>query len=227
MTTVQSKASPAKVREFIASIPGYIAGTKPDRYGFGRKFLEGFYYDLLLEVRRAFLQKSRGGADDGGNKWKPLADSTIERRLKNRGPMDSADKARLRMFLRSLTGSERKKQQTYRELVAQRAAQRYRRKASGGVEILRDTGVLLNSISPKRPGEVPVGGIFRVRPGAIEVGSSVPYFQPHQQGGGPRKDRPPQRRIFWDRIPASVWSVLLRKANARLARMTAEYIGRL
>lgn len=82
---------------------------------------------------------------------------------------------------------------------------RRRKKGVGGVEILRDTGRLLNSISPSAPGVTPVDGILEITPGMIRVGSNVVYASFHNEGGS-IPGRPPQRQFIWesDGIPQDV-----------------------
>ncbi len=106
---------------------------------------------------------------------------------------------------------------------------------SRSVEILRDTGVLLNSLSPGRltgsggsVGYTPPGGeggseqIFQIGAGEVIVGSNVKYFRTHQRGDSGvdkrgRKRNIPQRkvlpdaetpvpRVWWDR-----WTALANK----------------
>jgi len=80
------------------------------------------------------------------------------------------------------------------------------------VEILRDTGVLFNSISP---GIVSGDGsytpqdqqIFDIRAASVTVGSNVPYANVHDKGHA-RRPTMPRRQIFPDsesQIPESWW----------------------
>ena len=53
-----------------------------------------------------------------------------------------------------------------------------RRRGFGDVQILRDTGLLMNSLAPASP------SVWRLEPLSVEVGTNVPYAGYHQLGIG-------------------------------------------
>ncbi len=98
------------------------------------------------------------------------------------------------------------------------------------VEILRDTGVLLNSLSPGRltgsggsvtysppSGEGGSEQIFELGAGEVIVGSNVIYFRTHQRGD--RKRNIPQRKVLPDAetpVPQAWWDRWQALANKAL-----------
>ena len=108
------------------------------------------------------------------------------------------------------------------------------------VEILRDTGVLFNSLSPgtisgsgpgttydKPTGEGGEDQRFELIPGGLIIGSNVPYFEAHQKGGKGLLGFP-RRQMIPDQshpVPAVWWSRWARRANKALVS-AAEYMIR-
>jgi len=78
---------------------------------------------------------------------------------------------------------------TWKPLAASTIRGRRKGRGKGKPEILRDTGVLLNSLSLGAP-----GSIRREIPDGIEVGTVVKYATHHQNPKVP--GRPPQRKIL-------------------------------
>lgn len=86
------------------------------------------------------------------------------------------------------------------------------------VEILRDTGVLFNSLSPGELSasgadaayQAPDGQIVEHHPGELIVGTNVAYAAAHHKAKNPRRRRP-----LWpeaDQIPQAWWSYFSRQA---------------
>jgi hypothetical protein len=92
-------------------------------------------------------------------------------------------------------------------------------------EILRDTGVLLNSLSPGQvgnsaanltpAGSSPDGQIFELQPQKVIVGTNVPYASKHQNGDAKRGI--PARPFIPRQVP-QVWLERWVKAGARSMR---------
>ena len=82
------------------------------------------------------------------------------------------------------------------------------------VDILRDTGILLNSLSPGVPGSVP-DQVFRIGVGEVIVGTNRKGAASHHQG---IPGRLPQRRLWPEpsKWPASWWESILEQGRAGL-----------
>ena len=66
-------------RQF-ARLPRYINGTMPDIHSLGVVFKNAFAAEMLRQIHIAFDEKSGGGTDETGLKWKPLKRETIAQR---------------------------------------------------------------------------------------------------------------------------------------------------
>ena len=168
-------------------------------------------FAVLSDVHQAFVTKARGGTDALGIKWKPLSPKTIARRRV--GPRDK--KANPEIGKRERWVKKRTKElipkyemahpRKKAEKIARAVAEHEYTRSSGktklsllskrSVEILRDTGVLLNSLTPGQlvvgPGihdysAPPLEGgtqqVFIVRPGSVTIGTKVEYADQHQYG---------------------------------------------
>lgn len=113
-------------------------------------------------TRDRFERFSRGG----GN-WKPLSASTLKRRRKG-----------------TKTQGAKRASATAKILAARGVPN------AGAAAILRDRGILFNSITTFESQDIP---------GGIRVGSNVKYGEYHDRGG--KNGRPPQRQIFVDPDP--------------------------
>tara|TARA_R110002020_G_scaffold62712_4_gene167503 strand:+ start:1050 stop:1652 length:603 start_codon:yes stop_codon:yes gene_type:complete len=159
-TKVRTNKNAAQLRGLLSDLPKYLAGTKRDHYGLRKEYWAVFARELYKRISRGYLQKSMGGKDNLANKWKPLEQSTINKRLRQGKRYGGL-----------------KKSKTFREAVAL-----LKIAATGKVPILIDTGRLYNSL---RPGTV-VGGsyskktvdqIFEIKGGEVALGSKVPYAE--------------------------------------------------
>jgi len=89
-----------------------------------------------------------------------------------------------------------------------------KKRRRGNPEILRDTGVLLNSLSP---GVSVPGQVLEVHPGEVIVGTNVPYA-PFIHLGTPRMPARP----LWpspEKWPSEWWSLILRKVQEGTLRL--------
>jgi hypothetical protein len=200
----------------------------------------------LSEIKDAFVVKATGGTDEMGIQWKPLAPSTIAARRV--GPRDREqsqlirDRERIRKretkkalsrFQLSLPEREAlRRARIVGGLKATRETGKTKLETLGGrqVEILRDTGVLLNSLSPgtlegeqytKPEGEGGEEQIFELGDGYIAVGTNVAYAGPHQHGTKHIPARPflpdedhPVPQIWWDRwlgVAVKVLAIVARR----------------
>jgi hypothetical protein len=89
------------------------------------------------------------------------------------------------------------------------------------VEILRDTGLLLNSLSP---GVSSSEQILRTGPGEVVVGTNRKGAAAHHYGV---PGRLPQRRLWPEpsRWPSSWWAELVEQARAGLIDVVVHLIG--
>lgn len=117
------RAELKRIRQMIKSIGGYISGRLHDEYGIGRTFWNTLTVYLFQKIHEAYIIKSYGGADELGNSWAELKDSTVEQKIK---PTKSLRAARSKeSALRGL-----KKPKDTRKL------------------IMRETDRLINSLKP-------------------------------------------------------------------------------
>lgn len=219
--TVHVRATRAAIRRAVVATPaaahrgGPIADAMMTRVGLA----------VLARIKRAFVVKARGGTDEAGDRWQPLSPRTIaysKTRQRGRGGRTRAEKGRPVRPSQALSGKQQDRWwQVYRRNLARfRGDKRHAAavawlvlKAEGAttllqkyggrqVEILRDTGLLLNSLSPGYGGAEQV---FRVIPGGVIVGTNRKGAADHHRGRPERKL--PQRRL-WPRVsdwPASWW----------------------
>jgi hypothetical protein len=177
----------------------------------------------LSLIKQAFVVKSKGGTDDCGLSWPPLKKTTIAYSRRHPGVPKSAQRA---AFSPSwmLTDKQRDKWWSlYRTGLARFKGDKSRAaklawkiiKDEGGktligtygntpVLILRDLGLLLNSLSPGiETGSASVAPvpnqIFEVRSGSVIVGTNRKHAASHHNG---IPGRLPQRRLW---APPSQW----------------------
>lgn len=193
---------------------------------------------LLSRVQQAFVVKARGGVGDDGIRWPRLSRKTIAARRttraerkalgvggrRTRGLLTPAQDKRWRgIFASTLAhmnargvagGAARAAAIAWATLKREGAKTKLDVLGGRTVEILRDTGMLLRSLTPgfedaptKQPGQV-----VEVTPGKVAVGSNVPYAATHHRG---RPGRIPARRLWpTDGIP-SAWSRAMGDAMIR------------
>jgi hypothetical protein len=220
-----------QITELAHQLAATLAGQVPDSHGIARGFLLSIGMAALSDIRLAYEVKAKGGTDAMGIKWPPLSPETIARRRV--GPRDLKDPAikeretiRKREYrklykrlLASMPDAEaRQKAKHIAGIRATRQTGRTRVDVLGNrvVEILRDTGVLMNSLGP---GELTAGGeyqkphdeggehqILEVNPGHVIVGTNVLYAGTHQHGDPSRNI--PQRKFLPESnsdVPAEWW----------------------
>ena len=85
---MKTQKSKRFVKMIFRRIPGYIDGTYPDRHRIGSVFWSNLSYMLFLKAREMYRIKSEGGTDELGNKWKPLAKSTVAKRPIGKGGLN-------------------------------------------------------------------------------------------------------------------------------------------
>jgi hypothetical protein len=90
-----------RIKEITRSVGAYISGRKSDDYGIGRVFWNTLTINLFQRIYKAYVEKSYGAADDLGNTWPALAESTIQMKSRPSGALRSA-RSRERKSLRGL-----------------------------------------------------------------------------------------------------------------------------
>lgn len=193
----------------------------------------------LRRIKAAFLIKMKGGVDESGLKWPPLSPVTIAyRRMRAGRGRTRAERKRPTMPSQALTTKQRDRWWAlYRQglvifkgnkaAAARRAwtisklegATTLLAKYGGmNVDILRDTGLLLSSLSPGVRNE---HSIFRVGAGEVVVGTDRKGAIYHHTGVPAR--RLPQRRLWPDpsNWPNSWWADLIDQLRQGLIDIAA------
>lgn len=235
--TVTVVSTRAAVRQAIFSIPsaaradGVAAHAMLTRCGLA----------ILGRIKQAFIAKSRGGTDEAGDSWKPLSPKTIAySRTRARG-RSKRDKARAQFPSQALTSKQQARWWVvyHRQLAiykgdkshaaavawlvlkgegAQTLVDKYGHKK---VDILRDTDLLFNSLSP---GVSSAEQIFRVGRGEVIVGTNRVGAAAHHHGAPSRNL--PQRRLWplVSRWPANWWSDIIDQAKQGLLDIATNLI---
>jgi len=214
---------------------------------------------LLGRIKTAFVAKSHGGTDDCGLKWKPLSKSTIAYSRRHPGVLYPGSKRAPFAPSWMLTDAQRKRWwEIYRELEgAKPSGAAYHAKANQGndyaaarawiilksegaktligeygdtqVDILRDTGLLLNSLSPgvAAEGQLPPrieGQVFRPGKNEVIVGTNLYRGVVAHEGRGHN----PQRRLWAEpgKWPSTWWMDLLDQAKQGIVEITLFMLGR-
>lgn len=219
-------------------MPGILSGRIPD--GRGGELARGFALRLavtaMANVKQAFIVKARGGTDEAGDKWKPLAPSTIANRMR-KGKAGVVNRRRVKAG-QAVRRAQRdvRHAQTFRKTLvseirlnaAQERLEKARRQyaeSASNIEILKDTGRMFNSFSPSSGGLLNTDGSLDVRPGVALFGTNVQYAKFHHYGGS-KPGRPPQRRLWPEpsHWPQAWWDDLREAAQTAARKVSQELI---
>lgn len=237
--TVHVRAAMADVKDAIRRAPaaarqgGPIADAMMTRCGLA----------ILGRIKTAFVTKARGGVDEAGDSWKKLSPKTIaysKTRQRGRGGRTKAEKGRATHPSQALDAKQqarwwsvyRRQLAIYKGNKGHAAAVAWLVLKSEGartlvdkyghrqVEILRDTGILLNSLSP---GVSSAEQVFRVAPGAVIVGTNRKGARAHHEGV---PGRLPQRRLWppVNKWPSSWWQDILDQAKQGILDIAASLV---
>lgn len=194
----------------LRRLPSILAGSSGDNFGIGRAFMLHLAHGMFERIHDAYLIKAAGGTDELGQKWKPLAQSTIEAR-----PLSKAErktfKIRASGLRKSLTAAQDRQWKgvyatTFNRMVAyigidaakERAAKmawavvkkagaktRSEKLINRVVLIMILSERLLKSLTPGTITEdsyqKPREQILRVGKGSVTLGTSVPYAGPQHE----------------------------------------------
>lgn len=202
------------MREKIARAIASAAGRNGDAHDASVAMQTRIGLTLLSHIKDAFITKARGGTDESGLSWPPLKKSTIAYSRRHPGVPPAKQRAAFRPSW-MLTEKQRERWWTlYRMGLARTRGDKNKAAAyawaaikregaktllgvygNTSVEILRDTGLLLNSLSPGvNPGSVD-HQIFDVTPGECIVGTNRKGAAAHHNG---IPGRLPQRKLWPD-----------------------------
>lgn len=226
------RASRAAARQALAALPrralagGQVADAMMARCGMA----------ALGRIKQAFVVKARGGTDEAGDQWKPLSPRTIaysKTRQRGRGGRTRAEKGRPTRPSQALNAKQQARWwEVYRRQLAIRKGDKGHAaavawlvlKGEGArtlvdkyghrqVEILRDTGLLLNSLSP---GVASAEQVFRVGRGEVIVGTNRKGAAGHHAG---IPGRLPQRRLWPEprKWPTGWWQDITEQVKQGLA----------
>jgi len=182
-----------QLRQVVAELPRALAGQRAgaEARAVARAVLEAVGIEALAIIKEAYIDKSRHGTDAAGVKWRPLSPATLAYRRRHprltrqRGRARRAGRAKRPLLTAVQDRTWRRiyvamlhRKKTAKEAamlawaVVKRMGGRTVKAVYGavGYEIGRDTGRLLNSLSPGAP-----QNILRVRVGQAVVGTNVAY----------------------------------------------------
>lgn len=228
---VYVRATRAEIRQAMACIPAGAFG------GFGARsiadqMMERCGLAALGHIHKAFITKARGGTDEAGESWKSLSPKTIVGRRGNRTRTEKkrakegndrpsvALNARQRdrwwdVYRQQLARFKGNKSAAARNawtiLKSEGAQTLLSKYGNRKVDILRDTGILLNSLSP---GTDSNDQVFRIGRGEVIVGTNVPYAIIHHIGNS----HVPQRRLWPEprKWPSNWWLDIAETARSGL-----------
>lgn len=204
----------------------------------------------LGKVREAFIVKARGGTDECGLSWQPLSPKTIAYSRRHPGvPKPSVraafspswmltekQRARWWALYRAFSGTAPQgaafhapgasrgwaAARAWIQLRAEGAKTLMSEYGETKVDILRDAGLLLNSLSP---GVQSGNQIFRVNPGEIIIGTNRKWAAAHHNG---IPGKLPKRRLWPDpkQWTSQWWKGILETARDGLTELTLWLIQR-
>lgn len=225
-------------RNFVQLISDVLTGKEED-IGVASMVLMAIGYAALADISDAYITKSRGGIDAMGIQWPDIKPETLaygrpggpgDPKMPNISPhrpslTEGQDRLWRQVFVRqlirleiSLPEAEAKSRAAQIAWGAVKAIGAKTKLELWGFrqhEILRDTGVLLNSLTPGiltqdgyEPPQLEGGDeqIFEVNPGVVIIGSDVAYAAAHNfgiEGKLPRRqflpdEEKPVPALWWD-----------------------------
>ena len=172
----------AKLQGLVKDLPKALSsGSKnPDIEKLRNAFWGHFAHAFYDEAHKAFLVKSKGGTDESGMKWKPLAEKTKKNRLSQKKGGLGKLLSKRNKKTNPATKKEKYKTSAFGRLAAVMGEKDAKKMvSSGNVPILIRSGRLVESIKPAK-----ISGnryykkkdqIFELAKGRVKLGSEVPY----------------------------------------------------
>lgn len=218
--TTHTQVTREAIREALSSISQEVASRNP----ITDAMMQRVGLVILSRIKQAFITKSRGGTDEAGDRWAPLSPKTIaysKTRQRGKGGRTRTEKKRDELPSQALNKRQQERWwNLYRQglamfkgdkgsaakrawgIIKREGAQTLVEKyGNRKVEILRDTGLLLNSLSP---GSSSSDQVFRVGVGDVTIGTTRKGAAAHHNGV---LGRLPQRRLWPapDKWPDGWW----------------------
>ncbi len=242
--TITVRARRPEIEKIIRSLPNLARG-----HG-GRGLLIRVGLTALDLIKKAFVVKSHGGQDEAGERWQPLSPATIaySRRhkktsRKKRGGVRPSGAlteiqrqkwwAHYRHFLGKLKGNKAHAAACAWVILKRSGVVTLMQKYGGTqVDILRDTGLLLRSLTPKVPADAAPTNpprnphqVFRTSRGEVIIGTNRDWAYTHHYG---IRGRLPRRRLWPhpSRWPAAWWDQILVQARAGLIDLLLHTLGK-
>ncbi len=234
--TIYARGSSDDIRAALAAIPQGMRGGG----GAARAMLLRCGLALKSHIHAAFLVKARGGTDEAGDRWQPLSPTTIayrrarrtqtERRRESHPSQALTKRQRERwqeLYCRGLAmfngDAPSAAKRAWAILKREGATTLLAKYGNQQVEILRDTGLLLNSLSPAVASSK--YAVLQVGQGEVTVGTNRPWARTHHEGV---PGKIPQRRLWPapDRWPGSWWGAIIDQVRQGIVDITAELISR-
>lgn len=212
--TVYVRTTRTSIRESVNKAISVAAGKSGDVQNLAIQMQIRIGMTALAHIKDAFVTKSRGGTDESGLSWPPLSPKTIaysrrhprvppaKQRAAFRPSWMLTDKQRERWWYLYRIGLARSKgdknkaaQYAWAAIKREGAKTLLSEYGNTKVDILRDTGLLLNSLSPGiNPGSIE-NQVFRANPGEVIIGTNRKGAKAHHEG---IPGRLPQRRLWPD-----------------------------
>lgn len=232
MPTIRFRGTRAELVEALQKFVAALGAADSDAV---RSWQLRLGMTLLSQIRQDFIVKSRGGVGRDGIVWPPLKPETIAQRRTTAGERKSlgitgrrvrglltpdqdrrwrgiysSTYQRLVLELGHTAAAARAAQSAWAILKAEGAQTKLATLGTRQVDILRDTGLLLRSLTPPSTASSSTDGqILEANNGLVSVGSTI---HPWHHRGVPGKL---PARPFWPldgRIPDVWWEAITRAA---------------
>jgi hypothetical protein len=233
MNEISVRSGSDNLAQVLRDLPRYV-----NHPGYARDAVNALLVRVGLEalsrIKQAFIAKAKGGTDEAGERWPKLERSTVAYSRRHPGVLWPGKKRAPFRPSWMLTEKERKR---WWELNAQVGAAMawIILKDEGAktligeygdtkVETLRDTGLLLNSLSPGVPGSQP-NQVFRVGDANVIIGTNREHAVAHHNGV---PGKLPQRRLWPppSKWPASWWGGMLSQLRQGMIDVVARTLRR-
>lgn len=236
-TTIHTRVTPQQILKALSGLPRAASGGG----GTGaivRRMLKDVGNKILEHIREAFVTKANGGTDAAGERWQPLATITVVKRMIRRekkrkrdsspsGALTTKQRERwwnlYRQGMEIYRGNKSSAAKHAWFKIKREGVQTYFNKYKGShAEILIDTGVLLNSLTPNPEGKGAGMQVFRIERGSVTIGTKRKGAGSHHRGN-PHRNLP-QRRLWPEpnKWPDEWWDDVLSTVQKGVVDITIE-----